>query len=235
MRAAALIDGFTLGSRSCVADHLLMPVEVLRPDHSFLEKVTEVSATSHRLSIVQLDPSRPTVVSVAMSRKSAPSTTSTDTPPSTPPVTHSAEPPSAPSGTSVLMVSPVIKQTRRSSLHPSALQPAAVVTQQSPVDAEPASVPASVSHPSHLLVSVTDTLDKSEVHLLSDILSRGKRAVMLHADRRILHESCCHRSVERSARLHTAGAAIALEGPKRFDWHLISASKTATLCELAPA
>lgn len=97
------------------------------------------------MSIVKLDPSRPSVVSVA--RNASPTVL-----------------PQSPAS-SMLMVSSAMRTTRRASMmaasHLDFAGAAAKHEELTPVKEAP------------LIVPVTDTLDKSEVHLLSDILSRG--------------------------------------------------------------
>ena len=160
---------------SMCTEHYMLPVKAPEPDYpSILTSARE--AVEHKMSIVKLDPARPSVVSLSMSKTS--------------PVLVAQQPsqqlaPAESSASSMLMVSQVGRTTRRKSLHPAAF--AADSTAASPTSTETdgsaaaaaSPIPAPVTGlsspaPPPLIVPVTDTLDKSEVHLLSDILSRGE-------------------------------------------------------------
>lgn len=133
------------GQQNTPSDRYLLPVQSPFPDYDSI--LTESNA-AHAMAIVKLDPSRPSVVSIVTSPVSQP--------PTPPQPQHSAA--------SMLMVSSTLRTTRRSSMMAASLvdyTAAAKHEELTPVKEAP------------LIVPVTDTLDKSEVHLLSDILSRG--------------------------------------------------------------
>jgi hypothetical protein len=160
-------------------DRYMLPVQAPPPDYQSILTSADVT---HSMSIVKLDPSRPSVVSVM--RRSASSGGSAEDNPIAANAALVKDAISSPSGANMLMVSSTMRATRRASLMAATTMfessaPAAVSPLQPPVKESP------------LIVPVTDTLDKSEIHLLSDILSRGTVLLSLHQRCLGVTHCCC--------------------------------------------